>query len=105
MFFDGSKNAEGAGAGVVLISPKGDKLHYALRINFTPSTNNVTEYEALLHDMRAAKEMSISHLRCYRDLIAGMMAPEKSWCLVECPAHWEPQEEGMMNTAARFSLS
>jgi hypothetical protein len=38
-------------------------------------------------------------------LIAGMMAPEKSWCLVECPAHWEPQEEGVMNTAARFSLS
>jgi hypothetical protein len=38
-------------------------------------------------------------------LIAGMMAPEKSWCLVECPARWEPQEEGMMNTAARFSLS
>jgi hypothetical protein len=39
------------------------------------------------------------------DVLAGMMAPEKSWCLVECPARWEPQEEGMMNTAARFSLS
>jgi hypothetical protein len=34
-----------------------------------------------------------------------VMAPEKSWCLVECPARWEPQEEGMMNIAARFSLS
>jgi hypothetical protein len=29
----------------------------------------------------------------------------KSWCLAECPARWEPQEEGVMNTAARFSLS
>jgi hypothetical protein len=38
-------------------------------------------------------------------MIAGMVVPEKSWCLVECPACWEPQEEGMMNTAARFSLS
>jgi hypothetical protein len=38
-------------------------------------------------------------------LIARMMAPEKSWCLVECPARWEPQEEGVMSTAARFSLS
>jgi hypothetical protein len=38
-------------------------------------------------------------------LIAGIMAPEKSWCLVECPARWEPQEEGMMSTAARFSLN
>jgi hypothetical protein len=40
-----------------------------------------------------------------RVLIAGMMAPEKSWCLVESPARWEPQEEGVMNTAARFSLN
>jgi hypothetical protein len=38
-------------------------------------------------------------------VIAGTMAPEKSWCLVECPARWEPQEEGVMNTAARFFLS
>jgi hypothetical protein len=38
-------------------------------------------------------------------VIAGMMAPEKSWCLVESLARWEPQEEGVMNTAARFSLS
>jgi hypothetical protein len=34
-----------------------------------------------------------------------LMAPEKSWCLVEWPARWEPQEEGVMNIAARFSLS
>jgi hypothetical protein len=38
-------------------------------------------------------------------MIAGMMAPEKSWRLVEYPARWEPQEEGMMSTAARFSLN
>jgi hypothetical protein len=43
--------------------------------------------------------------KLHKTMIAGMMAPEKSWCLVECPARWEPQEEGMMNTAARFSLS
>jgi hypothetical protein len=54
MFFDGSKNADGAGAGVVLVSAKGDKLRYALQINFTSCTNNVTEYEALLHGMQAA---------------------------------------------------
>jgi hypothetical protein len=40
-----------------------------------------------------------------RSVIAGMMAPEKSWCLVESPARWKPQEEGVMNTAARFSLN
>jgi hypothetical protein len=34
-----------------------------------------------------------------------LMVPEKSWCLVECPARWEPQDEGVMNISARFSLS
>jgi ribonuclease HI len=75
MFFDGSKNAEGVGARVILVSPKGDKLRYALWINFTPCTNNVTEYEALLRDMRAAKEMSISRLRCYRTLTSSPIKP------------------------------
>jgi hypothetical protein len=28
MYFDGSKSIQGAGAGVVLISPQGDKLKY-----------------------------------------------------------------------------
>jgi ribonuclease HI/probable phosphoglycerate mutase len=67
MFFDGSKNAQGAGAGVILVSPKGDKIRHALRINFTPCGNNVAEYEALLHGMRAAEDMSVSRLRCYGD--------------------------------------
>jgi hypothetical protein len=30
MFFDGSKMLNGSGAGVVLVSPKGDKLSYVL---------------------------------------------------------------------------
>jgi hypothetical protein len=30
MYFDGSKRVQGARAGVVLISPKGDKLKYVL---------------------------------------------------------------------------
>ena len=49
LFFYGSKMYEGSRAGVVLISPKGDKMQYVLQIHFT-CTNNVAEYEALLHD-------------------------------------------------------
>jgi ribonuclease HI len=76
MTFDGSKNVEGAGAGVILISPKGDKLHYALWINFTPCTKNVAEYETLIHGMRATKEMRLSRLRCYGDfdLVANQIS-------------------------------
>ena len=50
MHFDGSKQAQGSGAGVVLTSPKGEKLSYVLQIHFDCS-NNVAEYEALLHGL------------------------------------------------------
>ena len=48
MFFDGSKMLNGSGAGVVLVTPKGDKLNYFLQIHFD-SSNNEAEYEALLY--------------------------------------------------------
>src|SRR4051794_4880414 len=57
----------------MLTLPKGDKLRYVLCLDFTPCTNNMAEYEALLHGMRAAKEMNVNRLRCYgdSDLVAG----------------------------------
>jgi ribonuclease HI len=55
MYFDGSKRVEGVGVGVILISPKGDKLRYVLRMNFRNTSNNEVEYESLLHGMRMAK--------------------------------------------------
>nr|XP_051190491.1 uncharacterized protein LOC127303828 [Lolium perenne] len=67
LHFDGSKNLEGAGAGVVLTSPKGDIVKYVLQLRFEPCTNNMAEYEALLHGMRVAKEMGATRLRCLGD--------------------------------------
>ena len=66
LYFDGAMSYEGAGAGVVLVSPSGDKLRYVLQIHFT-ATNNVAEYEALLHGMRIAKELGVKRLYCYGD--------------------------------------
>ena len=50
-------------------------LKYALQITFLPCTNNVAEYEALLHGMRIAKEMGVSRLRCFgdSDLVASQV--------------------------------
>ena len=42
MHFDGSKQEKGLGAGIVLTSPKQDKLEYVLQIHFNAS-NNVAE--------------------------------------------------------------
>ena len=66
MHFDGSKMRTGLGAGIVLTSPKGDKLKYTLQIHFAAS-NNVAEYEALVHGLRLAKELGIRRILCYGD--------------------------------------
>ena len=66
MHFDGSKAIDGCGAGVVLTSPKKDKLSYVLQIHITCS-NNVAEYEALVHGLKVAKEIGIRRVQCFRD--------------------------------------
>jgi hypothetical protein len=65
MYFDGSKRIQGAGAGVVLISPQGDKLKYVLRMSFPQASNNKAEYEALLHKMKMAKACGATRLRIF----------------------------------------
>ena len=67
MYFDGSKRHEGAGAGVILISPKGDKLKYVLQMNFKKASNNEAEYVGLLHGMRMAKACGATRLMIYGD--------------------------------------
>ena len=66
MHFDGFKMRLGLGAGIVLSSPKGDRLCYTLQIHFVAS-NNVTEYEALVHGLQLAKELGIRRILCYGD--------------------------------------
>ena len=53
---DGFSNVNGSGAGVILESPIGEKISYALRLKFLASNNEV-EYEALLAGLLLAKEM------------------------------------------------
>nr|ADB85317.1 putative retrotransposon protein [Phyllostachys edulis] len=48
MYFDGSLTLSGSGAGVVLVSPTGETLKYAIQLNFQ-TTNNVAEYEGVLY--------------------------------------------------------
>ena len=48
MYFDGSLELDGGGAGVLFISPTGEQLKYVLQILFKVS-NDEAEYEALLH--------------------------------------------------------
>jgi ribonuclease HI len=67
VYFDGSKRVQGAGAGVVLISPQGDKLKYILRMSFPQASNNEAEYEALLHGIKMAKACGATRLKIFGD--------------------------------------
>jgi ribonuclease HI len=67
MYFDRSKRVQGARAGVVLISPQGDKLKYVLRMSFPQDSNNKAEYEALLHGMKMAKACGATRLKIFGD--------------------------------------
>ncbi|GJT42131.1 putative reverse transcriptase domain, ribonuclease H-like domain protein [Tanacetum coccineum] len=47
LYTDGASNLDGSGVGLMLIDPEGKEYTYALRFEFE-TTNNETEYEALL---------------------------------------------------------
>jgi ribonuclease HI len=66
MHFDGSKLLGGLGASIVLTSPKGDKLQYVLQMHFRAS-NNIDEYEALVHGLKMAKQIGIRRILCFGD--------------------------------------
>jgi ribonuclease HI len=78
MHFDGSKLLEGLGAGIVLTSPKGDKLQYVLQMHF-PVSNNVTEYEALVHGLKMAKQIGIRRILCFGDSDLVMHQVSGDW--------------------------
>jgi ribonuclease HI len=78
MYFDGSLKLEGAGAGVLLISPKGEQLKYVLQI-FWKVSNNEVEYEALLHGLRLAISLGIKRLLVYGDSAVVINQVNKSW--------------------------
>jgi ribonuclease HI len=67
MYFDGSVMKEGAGVGLVFILPLGVHMEYLVRLHFQ-SSNNTTEYEALINGLRIAVELGIKCLEIREDL-------------------------------------
>ncbi|XP_075521560.1 uncharacterized protein LOC142554767 [Primulina tabacum] len=61
---DGASSLMGCGVGVVLVSPLGEKVKLALRID-SRITNNEAEYEAVLAGIRAAREVGASRIILY----------------------------------------
>ena len=51
----------------MLISPKGDRMMYVLRMNWKDASNNEAEYEALIHGMKMAKICGATRIMIYGD--------------------------------------
>ncbi|XP_027156526.1 uncharacterized protein LOC113757421 [Coffea eugenioides] len=66
LFVDGASSKEGSGAGLLLTSPTGEELTYALRFDF-PASNNEAEYEALLTGLRISHQMGVTAIRVWSD--------------------------------------
>ncbi|XP_039834499.1 uncharacterized protein Mb2253c-like [Panicum virgatum] len=78
MYFDGALNLDGAGAGILFISPRGEQLKYVLQLLFK-ATNNAAEYEALIHGLRIAASLGIKSLITYGDSKVVIQQVNKDW--------------------------
>ncbi|XP_019150219.1 PREDICTED: uncharacterized protein LOC109147035 [Ipomoea nil] len=72
MHADGASSRQHCGGGVVLITPEGFRLYYALSYLFQAS-NNEAEYEAVLNGLRVARALGVERLRVKTDskLVVG----------------------------------
>ena len=66
MFFDRAARHNGAGTGLVFVSPEGEVLPFAFNLKELCS-NNVAEYQALIFGLEKAINMKISSLKIFRD--------------------------------------
>ena len=66
MYFDGVVNNRGAGIGVILISPEGETIPMAKRLEFEV-TNNQAEYEACIFGLEALRSAGAEEITVYGD--------------------------------------
>ncbi|XP_019155249.1 PREDICTED: uncharacterized protein LOC109152130 [Ipomoea nil] len=72
---DGAASSQHCGDGVMLVTPEGFRLYYALSYQFRAS-NNEAEYEAVLGGIRLAKALGVDRFRIKRDsrLVVGQVS-------------------------------
>ena len=77
VYVDGAANQQGAGLGLVLISPEDIIIEKSLRLGFS-ATNNKAEYEALLMGMSMVQKMGGKIAELFSDsrLVVGQVKGE-----------------------------
>ncbi|XP_056690478.1 uncharacterized protein [Spinacia oleracea] len=74
---DGSSSKSGSGAGILIVSPSGERFEYAVKFDFNAS-NNEAEYEALILGLELWQVAGASAIHVFSDsqLIVGQMTGE-----------------------------
>ncbi|XP_019200121.1 PREDICTED: uncharacterized protein LOC109193759 [Ipomoea nil] len=75
MHADGAASRQNCGGRIMLVTPEGFRLYYALSYLF-PTSNNEAEYEAVLGGLRLAKALGVERLRIKTDsrLVVGQIS-------------------------------
>ena len=78
MYFNGTVNSRGAGIGVILISPKGEMIPMAKRLEFKV-TNNQAEYEACIFGLEALWSAGAGEITVYGDSMLVVKQISNEW--------------------------
>ncbi|XP_058775915.1 uncharacterized protein LOC131650215 [Vicia villosa] len=87
LYVDGDSSSTGSGAGIILENGEGTLIEVSLSLSF-PTSNNQTEYEALLAGLRLANDLEVEDIEVFTDsqLVASHISGEyqvKSEALAE----------------------
>jgi ribonuclease HI len=58
LFFDGSSCKQGAGVGVLLLTPDGEQFKYMVHLDFKV-TNNMAEYQTLIFGLSTVLSLGV----------------------------------------------
>ena len=78
MYFDGAFNNRGAGVGVILITPGGEMIPMAKRLEYEV-TNNQAEYEACIFCLKALRIIGAEEVTVYGDSMLVIKQASKKW--------------------------
>ncbi|XP_028208435.1 uncharacterized protein LOC114391656 [Glycine soja] len=86
LIFDGAVNVFGNGIGAVIITPEGNHLPFAARLQFD-CTKNVAEYEACILGIEKAIDLKIKNLDIYGD---------SALVINQIKGEWETRHPGLI---------
>ena len=78
LYFDGAMNNKGARLGVILVTPEGEIIPMAKKLDFNV-TNNMTEYEACIYGVEAALAAGAKDLLVYGDFLLIISQANEEW--------------------------